>query len=144
MSAVLCEPPMETGCRCQELAALVDGLQEEVRQLRREVATLRAEAGYWKSRHADALQRNEELQVEVQQARVETRQLKDRLFGRKTEHRLAGQDIAELVDEDLALAPRKRGGQAGHVGRRRRNYTHLPAVEEFRTLPAEAQCCSRC
>jgi len=144
MSAVLCESPVETGCRCQELAALVDALQEEVRQLRREVATLRAEAGYWKSRHADALQRNEELQVEVQQARAEARQLKDRLFGRKTEHRLAGQDIAEFVDEDLALAPRKRGGQAGHVGRRRRNYTHLPVVEEFRTLPAEAQCCSRC
>ena len=80
----------------------------------------------------------------ARQARAEIRQLQDKLFGRKTEHRLAGQDIAELVDADLGGPPRKRGGQAGPVGRRRRDYAHLPIVEEFRTLPPEARCGSRC
>jgi transposase len=144
MSAVLCEPSVEVPCRCRDLAALVDRLQEEVRQLRREVGILRAEAGYWKSRHADAIRRNEQLQGELRQTRAEARKFQDKLFGRKTESRLAGEEIARLVDEDLACPPRSRGGQPGHAGRGRRDYTHLPKVEQFRELPPELRVCSRC
>jgi hypothetical protein len=85
MSAVLGEPPAETPCRCRDPAALADALQEEVRQLRREMGTFRAEAGYWKSRHADAVRRNEQLQGELRQARAEARKFQDKLFCRKTE-----------------------------------------------------------
>ena len=144
MSAVLGEPPVETPCRCRDLAALVDALQEEVRQLRREVGTLRAEAGYWKSRHADAIRGNEQLRGELRQVRAEARKFQDKLFGRKTESRLAGKEIAQRVDEDLACPPRSRGGQPGHAGRGRRDYTHLPKVEQFRELPPELRVCSRC
>jgi hypothetical protein len=63
MGAVLDEPPVETPCRCRDLAALVDALQKEVRQLRRDLGTRRAEAGYWRSRHVDAIRRNEQLKV---------------------------------------------------------------------------------
>ncbi len=45
--------------RDAELGAIVAQLREEISQLRREVAGLRCEVGYWKSRHADALKRNE-------------------------------------------------------------------------------------
>ena len=70
MSVLVCEEPIATDAcpRCGDLAELVRPLQEEVGQLRREVATLRAEAGYWKSRHADAVKRNGQLQAELQQA----------------------------------------------------------------------------
>ena len=47
------------------LTALVEQLQQEVGELRREnaqlrqqVSELRCDVGYWKSRHSDALQRN--------------------------------------------------------------------------------------
>ncbi|RPJ23468.1 MAG: IS66 family transposase, partial [Planctomycetaceae bacterium] len=144
MSAVLSETSFEIPGTGQDLAALVVSLQEEVRQLRREVSTLRAEAGYWKSRHADALKRNEDLKRQLDQARAEVRQLQQRLFGRKAECRLAGQKIAALVDEDLQAPDRKRGGQRGHVGHRRESYAHLPAQEEFCELPEEARRCPHC
>lgn len=136
MSALVCEKPIATDAcpRCGDLAELVQTLREEVGQLRREVATLRAEAGYWRSRHADAVKRNEQLRTELHQARGEIRQLKGKLFGRKSERRLAGQDLAKLV-EDEGLPPRKRGGQPGHRGHARIDYSHLPASEEIRTLP---------
>lgn len=146
MSALLLEKPVAThACpRCGDLAKLVETLQEEVGQLRREVATLRAEAGYWKSRHGDAVKRNEQLQAELQQARGEIRQLKDKLFGRKSERRVPGQDLAKFVDDEGRSPPRKRGGQPGHRGHRRIDYSHLPAVEEIRTLSAEERRCERC
>jgi hypothetical protein len=49
------------------------------------MGTFRAEAGYWKSRHADAVRRNEQLQGELRQARAEARKFQDKLFCRKTE-----------------------------------------------------------
>jgi hypothetical protein len=123
----------------QDLYALVASLQEEVQQLRREVLPLRAEAGYWKSRHADALQRNEQLKAQLEQAQAEIRQLKERLLGRKAECRLAGQKIAELVDEDRQRPARKRGDQAGHTGHRRASIAHLPARAEFCELVYQPQ-----
>ena len=118
MSVLVCEKPMATDAspRCGDLAQLVRTLREEVGQLRRQVATLRAEAGYWKSRHAAAVNRNEQLQAELHQARGEIRQLKDKLFGRKSERRLAGQDLAKLVEDEGPSPPRKRGGQPRHRG----------------------------
>jgi len=146
MSALVCEKPIATDAcrRCGGLAELVESLREEVGRLRREVATLRAEAGYWKSRHADAVNRNRQLQAELQQARGEIRQLKAKLFGRKAERRLAGQDLAKLVEDEGRSPPRKRGGQPGHRGHRRIDYSHLPSVEEIRTLSAEERRCERC
>jgi transposase len=146
MSALVCEQPIGADVcpRCGDLAELVQTLRLEVGQLRREVATLRAEAGYWKSRHADAVNRNGQLQAELQQARGEIRQLKAKLFGRKAERRLAGQDLAKLVEDEGQSPPRKRGGQPGHRGHRRIDYSHLPAVEEIRTLPSEELRCERC
>lgn len=146
MSALVLEKPVaKDACpRCGDLADLVETLREEVGQLRREVATLRAEAGYWKSRHAAAVNRNEQLQAELHQARGEIRQLKDKLFGRKSERRLAGQDLAKLVEDEGPSPPRKRGGQPRHRGHGRIDYSHLPAVEEVRTLSAEEGRCERC
>lgn len=146
MSALVCEKPIaaDTCPRCGDLAELVQSLRKEVGQLRREVATLRAEVGYWKSRHADAVKRNERLQAELQQARGEIRQLKARLFGRKAERHLAGQDLAKLVEDEGRSPARKRGGQPGHRGHRRIDYSHLPAVEEIRALPIEDRRCERC
>jgi ssDNA-binding Zn-finger/Zn-ribbon topoisomerase 1 len=146
MSALVCQKPIATDAcpRCGDLTELVETLREELGQLRREVATLRAEAGYWKSRHADTVKRNEQLQAELHQARGEIRQLKARLFGRKSERRSAGQDLAKLVEDEGSSPPRKRGGQPGHRGHRRIDCSHLPASEEIHTLPVEERRCERC
>src|ERR1700722_10941992 len=60
-------------------------LRQEVDGLRRENLELRQQAGYWKGMHAKAVRRIEELQAENEQLRGEVRELRDRLFGRKSE-----------------------------------------------------------
>ena len=57
-------------------------LERALEELR---AEFRCEVGDWKSRHADAVKRIERLKEELDQARGQTRALKDKLFGRKSE-----------------------------------------------------------
>src|SRR4051794_21517791 len=74
------------------LIALVKDLRQEVAELRadvhavqRENLELRQQAGYWKSRHRDALGRIATLEQKVEQLEGEKRQLQADLFGRRSE-----------------------------------------------------------
>ena len=80
------------GQQLESLRALVEELRREVGELRAEnaelrrenaelrqqVSSLKCDVGYWKSRHADAVQRNVKLQAELDQAPSSPRQLPDR------------------------------------------------------------------
>jgi len=68
------------------LLAEVDQLRAEVTQLRRENLELRQQAGYWQSRHADALRRIAALEQENEQLRGENRKLQAERFGRRSEN----------------------------------------------------------
>ena len=67
------------------LSARLDQVEAENCELRRDVSELKCEVGYWKSRHADALQRIQERDLVIEQQQAEIKQLKSRQFGRKTE-----------------------------------------------------------
>ena len=74
MSATLLDLPDEAAGKpvpCGNCPA-VQRLQQAVEELRREVSEFRCEAGYWKSRHADAVKRIEQLKKELVQSRGET------------------------------------------------------------------------
>src|SRR5882762_3755798 len=84
--------PLEAGPAGADLPALVTRLLAEVDQLRAEVATLRREnlelrqqAGYWQSRHTDAVRRVAALEQENEQFRSEIRKLQAEQFGRRSE-----------------------------------------------------------
>ncbi len=75
-----------------ELVSPVENSSPEVAELRAEVHRLQAEnlklrqqAGYWKSRHRDALNRITALEKKVEQLEGEKRQLQADLFGRRSE-----------------------------------------------------------
>ena len=144
MSATLLEIPVETArvpVSCLHCAT-VQGLQ---RELERSQAVARCDVGYWKSRHADALKRIEQLQKELDQSRGETRTLQDKLFGRKSEKSARSDRSNDLFDpEEVPAAVKKRGAQPGHVGHGRRDYSHLPVEEEFVPLPEESVACPHC
>ena len=60
----------------ESLRALVEELRREVGELRAEnadrrqqVSSLKCDVGYWKSRHADAVERNTRLQAELNDAK---------------------------------------------------------------------------
>jgi transposase len=122
-------------------------LRQEVDHLRRENLELRQRAGYWKGMHAKAVRRIEELQAENDQLRGEIRELKDQLFGRKSEK--ASRDRSNVLegedeDETPPAVPRARGQRADRPGPPRRDNSHLPVVEEIRELPEGQPSCPRC
>jgi transposase len=136
-----------------DLIALVATLRQEVADLRAEVERLKREnlefrqqAGYWKSRHRDALQRITELEQDVERLEGEKRQLKADLFGKSTETTTRRDRSNDLDDpqDDSWETPRKRGQQPGNAGPKRRDYSHLPVREEVLELPPEQCVCPDC
>jgi transposase len=136
-----------------ELIALVATLRQEVVDLRAEVERLKREnlefrrqAGYWKSRHGDALRRITGLEQKVEQLEGEKRQLQADLFGKSTETTSRSDRSNDLDNpQDDARGPqRKRGQQPNNPGPKRRDYSHLPIVDEFSVLPPERCVCPQC
>jgi transposase len=122
-------------------------LRQEVAELRRENSELRQQAGYWKAQHARAVHRAEHLEAEVENLRGENRKLQDQLFGRKSE-KSSTQDRSnhlegENKDRDSST-PRKRGQRKDRPGPPRRDYSHLPVVDDPRELPEDQRICPQC
>ena len=144
MDAALLEHPTdtpETGVCCANCPA-VQRLERALDELR---AEFRWQVGYWKSRHADALKRNEQLTEELRQANGKIRSLQDKLFGRKSEKSAGSDRSNDLFDpEEVPAAAKKRGAQPGQEGHGRRDYSHLPVQEEFVSLPKESLACPHC
>jgi transposase len=148
---VVLHTPLESGPADADLAALVTRVVAEVDQLRAEVANLRRnnlelrqQAGYWQSRHADAVRRLAALEQENEQLRGENRKLQAERFGRRSEKQTRSDRSNELEDPADAKPKRPRGRQPGQPAPQRRDYSHLPAREEFLDLPAAAQVCPHC
>ena len=148
MEATLFEQP-PSGRRWDretELSALAVDLRNELAELRDEVASLRQQVGYWRSMHARAVEKNRKLEREMDLLRAENRKLKDKLFGRRTEKTKPKDRSNHLHDPQEASeeSQRQRGHQPNQSGASRRDYSHLPVVEERVPLPAEACVCPKC
>ena len=118
-----------------------------VRRLRRQVSELRQQVGYWRAQHQRAVQREVELKEKIDLLEGQIRELKRRLFGRKSETTSSTQPTTippKPTDPSNDRKPRKRGQQPGSNGHGRRNHEHLPAEHENCTLPLDQQCCSCC
>lgn len=144
MSALLAELiPADQELR--SLTTLVQQLRQEVGELRRENAELRCDVGYWKSMHARAVERNLELQAELEQAKAEIRQLQAERFGKQSEKQSATDRSNDLDDPQERAKPKnKRGQQPGRPAPRRRDYSHLPVREGLIDLPEDAKVCDGC
>src|SRR5512135_791239 len=96
-------------------------------------------AAYWQAMHQRAVQREQLLHQENEQLHARIRFLEQQLFGRKAE-------TPATVDgpDRPTRSPRPRGQRRGKPGPKRRDYSHLPAVEQVIELPAEQQRCAGC
>src|SRR5271157_5172342 len=126
------------------LLAEVDQLRAEVASLRRENLELRQQAGYWRSRHADGVRRIAALELDNEQLRGEIRKLQAERFGRRSEKQSGSDRSNELEDPADAKAKRPRGRQPGQPAPQRRDYSHLPAREQFIDLSEAEQVCPHC
>jgi transposase len=150
MEGLLFEPGLDTG-NPTSAALLLAQLRREVAELRAEVARLRREnlelrqqAGYWQSRHADAVRRIAALEQENEHLRGENRKLQAQAFGRKSEKQSASDRSNQLDDPDEPKTRRPRGQQRGRPGPKRRDYSHLPIREETLELPEAFRVCPHC
>src|SRR5947209_13681616 len=138
--------PADVSDLVRQLCREVLDLRQEVNELRRENAELRQQAGYWKGMHARAVQRAERLEAVVEQLRGENRKLQDQLFGRKSEA-ASSQDRSNRLegeDDPAPTTPPRRGQRKDRPGPTRRDYGHLPVVEELRELPELRRVCPQC
>jgi transposase len=122
-------------------------LRQEVAELRRENSELRQQVGYWKAQHARAVHRAEHLEAEVENLRGENRKLQDQHFGRKSEKSSTGDRSNHLEgesDDRDSSGPRKRGQRKDRPGPPRRDYSHLPVVDDLRELPEDQRICPQC
>ncbi|MHC1631138.1 MAG: hypothetical protein ACXQT4_02420, partial [Methanotrichaceae archaeon] len=103
----------------------------------REYLELRNEVGFWRAMHGKAVLRESKLKQTVKELEGQIRDLRNRLFGNKSEKKNAGKD----GDKSGSSDPRRpRGQQPGSKGHGRTNRPDLPEKEELVDFPKVPIC----
>ena len=97
------------------------------------------QAAYYKAMLDRAVAREAQLKQEIAALRAQLRLREQQLFGRKADSTTTAEGVARP-----ARSPRPRGQQPGKPGPQRRDYSHLPTVDQLIDLPPGQQCRSRC
>jgi transposase len=115
-----------------------------IRRLRLQLVDLRQQAGYWRALHQRAVLREAKLAAEIQRLQGELRELKRRVYGRRSETAAAAkpQNLAPIAAGDKQK--RSRGQQPGGKGHGRRHHDHLPTTPEVCDLADDQKCCPAC
>lgn len=95
-------------------------------------------AHYWYAQHGRVKKREDILQSELDLAKAEINQLKQRIFGKSTESK----KNSEKQDAN-PNSSRNRGQQPGTSGHGRKKQ-NLETIEETIELPKDAACCASC
>jgi transposase len=116
-------------------------LQEKVVVLtQKELIELKWHGKFWKVQHSRAVKRELALKLELQQAKAEIVNLKQRLYGKKSEKN-ARKDGGP---NKRSSSTRNKGQQPGSQGHGRTLRPDLPVIEEILDVPPEEKCCSVC
>ena len=100
---------------------------------------LKWKANYWQAQHEQSLKREAALKAQVAAHEATIRDLKQRLYGKKSE-KSAGPDRTE----SKPASSRKRGQQPGSKGHGRSDRSALPVVVEVHDLSEAAKHCPQC
>jgi transposase len=106
----------------------------------KEYLALKSEVGYWKAIHKKALLREEAFKKTIKEQKGQIRDLKNRLFGKKSEKKSSSKDESKSKSSN---PKRPRGQQSGSKGHGRTDRPDLPQIEEPVSFP-ENPICSKC
>jgi transposase len=106
-----------------------------------ELIQLKSNINFWKAQHQRSVQREEKLKQQVTHLEAQVRDLKQRVFGKKSERGVTSRDKTAADSSQPRGVRGRRKGSQGH-GRTKR--PHLPVVEEVRDVEQSACCCSQC
>lgn len=109
-----------------------------------EYIELKHGVNYWQAQHKKACEREESLKQELQQKEAIIRDLKQRLFGKKSEKGIckADQNPDQDCKPESQHPKRSRGHQQGRPGHGRTERPHLPVVEEV--IELDGNSCPQC
>ncbi len=106
-----------------------------------EFIQLKWDANYWKAQHERSCAREEKLKQQLVRKAAQIRELKQRLFGKKSEKGVVCRD---QVDPEPEVEKRPRGQQKGSVGHGRTQRPHLARQEEVWDFAEERCWCTQC
>ena len=103
----------------------------------KEYLELKWEAGYWQGMHKKALLREEALKIIIKEHEGQIRDLKNRVFGKKSEKKSTAkkEGVANPIDPK-----RSRGQQPGSKGHGRTTRPYLPYIDEPIDFPDTPKC----
>jgi transposase len=103
----------------------------------KEYLELKSEVGYWQAMHKNAISREKELKQTIKALEGKIRDLRNRLFGKKSEKK------SSSSDKDKSKSPtskRPRGQQRGSMGHGRTERPDLPEKEELANFSEDPIC----
>ncbi len=106
-----------------------------------EYIELKWQGNYWKRQHGHLKKQNEALKQELALAHAKNRDLKQRLYGKKSEKGTVKRDTP---CDDSRGSARPRGQQKGSRGHGRTPRPDLPIVDEERDVAPEDKACCIC
>jgi len=106
----------------------------------KEYLELKSEVGYWQAMHQKAILREKKLKQTIKEQEGKIRDLKSRLFGKKSEKKSSSKDETK---SDSSTSDRPRGQQPGSKGHGRTKRPDLPEKEELVNFP-KTPTCSNC
>lgn len=107
----------------------------------KELTWLKWEGRYWKPQHQRSCEREARLREELEQKEALIRDLRHRLFGKKSE---TGGTTQAVEQQPTQALNRPRGQQRGSSGHGRTLRPDLPVVEEHHELQGDSCFCSHC
>ena len=107
----------------------------------KELTRLKWEGHYWKAQHQRSCEREARLKEELEQKEALIRDLRHRLFGKKSE---AGGTQQAAAQQPKQAPNRPRGQQRGSRGHGRTQHPDLSVIEERHELQGDSCFCSHC
>ena len=135
---------------CAEAKALPPFAQRSVVLTQAEHIELKHQASYWKSQHGRLQQKCAGLQQELDTSEAMVRDLKQRLYGKKSEKKTCQRDsipVTGTTDSKSDGTPgtsRSRGQQRGSQGHGRTPRPNLPVIPETHDVAASDKQCPCC
>ncbi len=105
---------------------------------KKEYIQLKWDANYWRRQHGRVVEREAALKKEVDHWKAQVRDLKQRLYGKKSEK------SSQLTTRQEPSSARRRGHQKDAPGHGRTDRSHLPVVEEIHDLADAEKHCPSC
>lgn len=111
-----------------------------VQLTKQEYIQLKWDSHYWHRQHDKAILREAELKQENEGLQAQIRDLKQRLYGKRSEKTVTQSE----GQTDTGKSSRSRGQAPNSQGHGRTVRPHLPIIEEWHDLPSNPQICPQC